>query len=279
MRDDVGVGMSVGEAGATEHIGGQSERGTGAHAAATTVASGFRTDVAPWIGLVLIATAVLALRPPAWVSAPVALLAAVAVVERLARHRRMGPLDGLVVGLGGSIVVVGLLGVALGVSPVGLTFAGWLVGLALLSVGALSLCAGRARPPHLLTGTDLRVTAGSVAVSVITAAILAAALTISVMTTAASQVPPLQMTAAVSGDRATIAITSGTDAGPFDLVTVLDGQNTVVAGGLRVGPDDDVEVTITPPAGQLTEVQLLNPGESVPMREVIVQTGTTSGGS
>ena len=100
-------------------------------------------------GLVLLAELLVLVGAPTWLTTPVVVVAALVVLERVARLRRRGRLDAVLVGVGGAVIVVALTGLVLTVLPWGLTRSSWSIALSLLALIALALAQGRpAAPPR-----------------------------------------------------------------------------------------------------------------------------------
>jgi len=249
--------------------------------------AGFWTAVAPWMGIVLIAGGLLALRPPAALSAVVLLGAVGAVTERLVRHRRRGLLDAVLVGTGAVGSATGLLAFGLAASPIGLGPGALLVGLGAVGLAALAMCIRRPVPPSPVAAylAAVRPVIGTGTVAVVLAAVLlvGGALTLSVISTDAHQVAPLAFSArpdgAAGGRLATVEVTAGEPTGPLTVQTVVDDRLVVIADGIRVGPDQPFQVTVALTPGARTTVQLVPAGSADPVRELVLGTPSSSGGS
>jgi hypothetical protein len=249
-----------------------------AHALDRPARIGGTADLGWRIGLVTAAAVCLAFAPPVWLALPVAVGTTGVVLERVVRHRRRGLLDTVLVGVGGGIVAVGLLGLLLNFLPGGVTRTGWLTGGAALLVTALAWCARRPVPPSPLNRLTPVLFPATAVYTLLVGATLAAALLLAVRSTDEVQVPPLQLSASTAGGQTQISISSGTEIGPLDLVMQTPAGDVLAASSIIVGPDQAVSLTMTPPAGQSVVLYLTHPGETVPIREVIVQTAVNSGG-
>jgi hypothetical protein len=243
----------------------------------------FWTDVGPWLGVLALALGIAALRPSVPVAVVVLVAAVAAVTERLVRHRRRGLLDAVLVGTGGATCAVGLLAFALAASPVGLTPAALLAGAGLLGVVALGWCVGRPRPPSpvrtYLTGVLPAVTMGTAAVVLTALGLVGAAVGLSVVSTDAAQTPPLAMAATSDGTTVTVEVTAGSPTGPLTIQTVADGQVVVVVSDVTAGPDRPLHVVLAPTPGTRTIVQLVPAGSATPVRGLVLDTQSPSGGS
>jgi hypothetical protein len=236
-------------------------------------------DVGWRIGLVVAASICLALAPPAWLAFPLAIGTAGVAVERVVRHRGRGLLDAVLVGSGGWIVALGLLGFVLNLLPGGVSRTGWAFGGGVLLVIALAWCRRKPVPRSPLVRLEPLLSLATAGYALVVAGIVAAALLLAVRSTDQVQIPPLQMSASTVGTQSEISISSGTEVGPLDLIMHTQAGDVLAAGSITVGPGRAVSVTVTPPAGQSTTIQLIHPGQTVPLREVIVETEAPTGGS
>ncbi|GAA2001740.1 hypothetical protein JL107_01495 [Nakamurella flavida] len=222
-------------------------------------------------GLVLLAELLVVIGAPTWLTTPVVVVAALVVLERVARLRRRGRLDAVLVGLGGAVVVVALTGLLLTVLPWGLTRLTWSIALSLLALLALALAEGRPAAPSLAAGLRGQVSVLTLVCTLIAGGIVTEAIVMSVVSTDQVTVPGVQMAAPPAVDGATtVTITSGRAAGPLDIVVETSTGRSVLATGIVLDPDVPVQVPLTLTAGETVTVQLINPGQSTPVRELIL---------
>ncbi len=247
----------------------------------------FRPDAAVVRGLawraavVDIAAVAVVLDLPAWVRTPLS-LAAVAVVGVffLRRSRRRGAVDGILAAVGVGVVTLMLIGVVLNLLPSGITGAGWGVAVGLVELAFL-LALAYWRPPVAsatrLAARRRRPPVGAVVWTVLIAGVLAAALGWSVSSFSATHVAPLALGAVTSSGSAVVTVSSGRDSGPFELRSVsTTGVSTVLFNGIQVGPGQSASFTIVTPRDTRATLQLVKAGSSTPVRELIIDTSTST---
>lgn len=244
--------------------------------------------------VLLLASVVLVLTDaPAPVRAPVVLLAVGATAVRLARHRRRGGLDTALVAVGGSLVVLVLLGLVLGIA-VGLSPVTWVVGLTVPALLALTASALRpprpadadatdADPDDATDATDASApqevqgrpgrrsallaapwVAASVAVTVV-------ALGLSLRGAADAEQAPVQMSfASVQGAEAVVVVSADDTTGPLELRTDPGDGSAVTYPLFTVPAGGAVSTTVVVPTTGKVVVTVNNPGQSRPLRTLVV---------
>jgi hypothetical protein len=225
--------------------------------------------------LLLVAVLLIAFNAPTWLATPMVVLAAAAVVQRVARGRGQGGIDAWVAGLGGLLVTLVLLGLALNLLPGGLDRVSWSIGLGVVGVVTLAVSAvsttqgGQRALPLGQVGKQLR-GAGWYAAC---AMVLVVALLISVHATNRSERAPLALSVQrASGTTATIVVTSSRDAGPYAIVIDAGagaGAATVRSDFVLTG-GTPVEKTLTIPAGKRVTVRLTDATSGATVRSVIL---------
>lgn len=225
-----------------------------------------------------LAAVAVVLELPLWVRAPLSVAAMVVVVMYfLRRSRRRGLVDGLLAAVGVGVVLLMLLGIVLNLLPSGIDGTGWGVGVGILEL-ALLLALASWRPP--VDARPLRVRRPPIAALVWTAliaAVLTTSLVWSVSSYSSTHVAPLALGMVTSADSSIVTVTSGRDLGPYDLRSVsTTGTVTVLFRDIQVGPDDPASFKIVTPANTRATLQLVKAGGSTSVRELIVDTGTTT---
>jgi len=227
--------------------------------------------------VVLAAAGVLADVPTA-VRAPLTLLAAVATAARLARHRGRGGLDALLVGTGGTLVVLALTGVLLGLSPVGLHPGTWAV--ALQVVALVGLAVSLVRPPRYAVREDDDDRAGAgrrgallrLAPWVLAAAaVTVVALVVAVRSTSAGEDTPVQMSlASLTGTQAVVVVSAEEATGGLELRTDPGDGSAVTYPLLSVPAGGSIATTVVVPTTGRVVVTVSNPGQVRPLRTLVV---------
>ena len=246
------------------------------------------TPGASWAGdlgwrmaLVVVAAVLAALGAPAAVTTLFVGAAAIAVVDRVVRYRRRGMLDAALVGFGALVVVPGLLGLLLNYLPGGITRTSWAVALVLIGIGSLTL-AGLARgavPPSPFRPLLSRRSLPTAAWSLGAVAVLALALVLSVRSFDRTHIAPVDLSAtAVQGGFATVTVSSGAGAGPYELDLVTTSGRVAVARNITVTPKDSVAVVVAVPARSRMLVELVTPGSAVPLRQLTFDSTITGTG-
>jgi len=229
--------------------------------------------------VVLAAVAVLTDLPVA-VRASLSLLAVAATAARLASHRRRGGLDALLVATGGSLVVLALTGMLLGLSPVGLHPATWAVALGLLALGALaaSLLRPPAATPHPRDAAEVPAQAPGrrdllrqAPWVLAAAAVTVVALVVAVRSTSAGEDTPVQMSlASLSRTQAVVVVSAEEATGGLELRTDPGDGSAVTYPLLSVPAGGSIATTIVVPTTGRVVVTVSNPGQVRPLRTLVV---------
>jgi hypothetical protein len=211
-------------------------------------------------------------------TAPLTLLAVVAVVERVVRFRRRGLLDAVLCGAAGIVIAFALLGLVVNFLPWGLTRQSWAVGAAALALIALACCLRRSDPPSmvsLLAGHHRAVDRARWApytLVYIAAGLLlvGGSLLVAGLSSADSHLVPVEMSSTATTAAATeVTLQSDAPAGPFDIVVQTDAGTAVAATDLRITPGSPTVIGITSlPAGHVV-VRLTPTGGTDAIRELI----------
>lgn len=230
------------------------------------------TDLGWRTALVVIAAVLAGRGAPALLVTILTGLAAVVVIERVVRHRRRGMLDAALVGVGMLIVVLGLLGLLLNYVPGGITRISWSIGLVLLAIGMLTAVGSSSEvvPQSPFRSLISRGAIPTAAWSVAAAGIATAALVISVNSYNSTHVATLEMsTTGVKDGFATITVSSGTDQGPFEIDLLTSTSRTAIATDVKVSAGTATAVAIAIPADSRLVVQLVDPGTTRTLRQLI----------
>ncbi len=231
------------------------------------------------IALTVVAAALAVVGAPSWLAATATGLATVAVVERLVRHRRRGMLDAALVGIGTLVVALGLVGLLLNYLPGGITRTGWAVAFALLAIAALTVAGLRQdeTPPSPFRKLLTRAAVPTALFAVAAGGVLAAALVLAVHSYDDTHIPPVDMSSsAVQNGFATVTVAAGTDAGPFEIDLVSGTNRVAVATGITVSARTSTAVVVAVPAGLRVSVQLVKPGTTTALRELMLDTTTST---
>jgi hypothetical protein len=227
--------------------------------------------------LVIVATVAIVLELPAWARAPLAIAAAaITVLYIFARFDRRGPLDKVLTSVGAVLVSLALLGILLNALPWGLSAASWGIGVGLIELVTL-IGLTFLRPPTVRESGRARVKLSGIAWGVAIGVVLAGALTISTASFDQTHTAPLALSQSTSGNSTVVRITSGTAAGPYDLVRVSGTARTTLASAIEVGPHSSASVTVALHEGTREEIDLVKTGSTTVLRQVIIDTriGTT----
>ena len=225
-----------------------------------------------WRGLVPAAGAA-----AAWVGAPTPLVGTLVLggvllaAERLAALRRRGRLDAFLITVGASLVALVLVGLGLGVTPVGLHPHTWAVALPLGSLAALATAALGSRPPNARTSRAQRVQVLRVAPWLVAGLVLVTvAVGISARSVTATSVPPLQMSlGTVDGTTVDIVVSSGTTVGPLEIRSALQGSE-VSYPLFTPEPGTPTTVPISLPAHGRYTITLSRPDQAQPLRTLVL---------
>ncbi|MET0967178.1 MAG: hypothetical protein ABWZ02_12305 [Nakamurella sp.] len=228
--------------------------------------------------LVLVAAVAAFVGASVLLTAPLTLLAILAVVERVVRFRRRGLLDAVLCAVAGTIAGFALLGLLLNFLPWGLTRQSWAVGAGALALIALAGCLRRDDPPsvvNLLAGhhraADRAQWAPYTLVFIAAGLLLVAgSLVLAGLSSAGTHLTPVEMSASETTAAATeISLQSDAAAGPFDIVVQSDAGTVVAATGLLITPGSPTVIAINSlPAGYVV-VQLTPTGGTDAIRELI----------
>lgn len=254
--------------------------------------SGWKRGLILRATLVVLAAITVLVGAPAIVTGPLIAAAVVLVAERVVRRRGRGTVDLVVTATAAPIVAAALLGIALNLLPAGLTAVSWAVGGAVVALLALGITA-RAEARTGVTSGRTPDAAGAVSsllrrrpswftVAFLTAAVtvLAGAWWVAVQSTAQVETAPLALSAAGGGpgDRTAVLLSSGTDRTGLRLTMTADGDDTVLADGLAVGPEADVSVPVTVPGTGRVVLRLTDPADPADTgRELIFDNGRPEG--
>ena len=229
--------------------------------------------------LVVLALVAVLAQAPAAVRAPLSLLALAGTAARLARHRRRGGVDAVLVATGLLLVTLVLTGLLLGVSGVGLRAATWAVALAVVGLIALAVSALRppvgrvdAGAPERSGGAPRRRGALLLAPWVVaSAAVTVVALVIAVRSASEAEVAPVQMSlSALEGPRAQIVVSASEASGPLELRTDPGDGSAVTYPLFSVPADGSVTTSVLVPTSGRVVVTISNPGQVQPLRTLVV---------
>lgn len=230
--------------------------------------------------LVVAAVTAVLLDTPSWVRTPLVLLAVLATAVRLTRSGWRRPVvDQVLTGVGGVLVALVLVGIALGVSGVGLRAGTWAVGLGVLALAGLGVSAaapGREREPvpepaPVAAGSLRRAALLTSPWVVAAAVVVVAALVVSVRSVTASSTAPVQMSlVSLEGAQAVVEVSSGEATGPLELSTD-PGDGSVLTYPLFSVPEGGtVRTTVVVPVQGKVLVTVGNPGQVEPLRTLVV---------
>lgn len=227
-----------------------------------------------WLCLgIVVATTALTLTGRWYLATPAAVIGTGVTLERLVRHvARRDLLDALMLAAGGLLTVGVLTGLALNLTPAGLTHTSWCLALGAESVAALAFTLRLPERPSLITGSGIAVRrdALTIVTSLGAVAFVAFALLISATWSKERERADLQLSVRQNGGRQEVVVTAGRDMGPFDLVVEsagtrrhLDGPFVLDAGHSHIAP-----LQVRP--GARTTVKLTDPGQRSAIRFVTV---------
>jgi hypothetical protein len=229
--------------------------------------------------LVDLAAIAVVLGLPAWARTPLSLAAAaVVVVFFLRRSRRRGLVDGILTAVGVAVVVLMLIGVGLNLLPGGITGTGWGVAVGLVELAFL-LALAYWRPPVAVTRSLAfrRPPVGAIVWTVLIAGVLTTALVWSISSFSSTHVAPLALGAVTSKQSAVVTVSSGSDAGPYELRSVSDsGVSTTLFEDITVGPGKAASFTIVTPSNTRATLELVKAGGSSPVRQLIIDTRSST---
>lgn len=225
-------------------------------------------------GLVLDAVVLCALGVPWWLATPAALLAVVAVSERVARHRRRGGMDALIIGIVGPLVALLFLGLVLNLLPGGITRVSWSIGAGIVGLAALACCLGRPVPPPVVP-RGMPVPRGTLLWGSAAAVIALGALAVSVNSSRSLDGAPVQLSQTTVDGVTRVLVTAGSDAGPFVLRSDNAGSQSVVRRQFSMKAGQTVSVPVLVPDGARVTVTLTNPSQTQAVRSVVLDRSTS----
>lgn len=244
-------------------------------------------DLAWRAALVVMAAVGVLLDVPSWAQVLLSVAAAVAtLLFFLGRSRTRGPLDATLTALAIVVVAIMLLGVLLNVLPSGISTSGWAIGVGVIELVTL-IALALLRAPKSTLRLRRRVPVSAIAWTLAVVAVLAGALSWSIASFSDTHVSPLVMDATtssrptasqpiVSRRSVVVTVSSGRDVGPYLLQVVEGSTRTTIARGIRIGPDAPGAITVTVPANTRETLQLVRPGSTTPVRELIIDTTTNT---
>ena len=228
--------------------------------------------VLPRLAVLVLAVVCISLEAPTWFATPIAVTAAVAVIEPAARRRR--GIEAWIVGLGGLLFTLVLLALLLTLLPGGITRVSWAIGLGLCGAGTLAASAYLARHDMARTPWKLpkvRALRGYAWYAAVVPVIIAA-LVISVRATNTDQAPPLALAARYTdGNAAQVVVSSTADSGPLSLELVAAGNTQRLDGTFRVGADRSVTRSFAVAQGGRVTVKLTDAGSGATLRMIVLQ--------
>lgn len=231
-------------------------------------------DIGWRIALAVAAAISAGLSAPAWLSTVLTVLASVVVVERVVRVRGRGMLDAALVGSGMLVVIFGLLGLLLNYVPGGIGRASWSIGAVLLAILLLTLVGLREDvPPSPFRPLWSRASLPTASWGLAAVAILVFAIVSSTQSFNRTHVAPLDISStAISNGLATVTVSAGSDQGPFEVDLVTPTSRVVLARNISVSAGASSALVIAVPANARALVQLVQPGTTVVLRQLIFDT-------
>lgn len=222
-----------------------------------------------------VAVAAVLLRAPTVVATVLCLAAVTAVTARLAGRRGRGPADTVLVGVGGVLVAVVLTGLALDLVGVPLERRGWAVALGVLGlVGAVAplparpASSGPAEPASPQAGRPLL---RQLPWALACMAVAAVAITSSVQSAGSVDVAPVALSLGqVGGGHARVVVESERATGLLELRTDSGAGATLSYPLFRLAAGGSLVTDVLLPAAGRTTITVSNPGQSQPLRSLIV---------
>ncbi len=196
--------------------------------------------------------------------------AALAVAHAGVRRRRAGGIDAVLVGTGTVLAVLVVTGVGLDLAGVRLRPTSW--ALALGVVGAGCLLASWRRAPEAPTAIAVgALRRRDVPWFVASAAVVALAVTMSVRSVASVDEPPVAMSVGSErGAGVDVLLTSGEDAGPYELRTQAGDGNEISYPLVSLRAGVPLTTTVFLPTKGRYVITLNNPGQDAPVRTLTV---------
>ncbi len=254
------------------------DRAPAADQPARSASSAWFRDIGWRMALAVAAAIVAGLSAPTWLSTLLTVAASVVVVERVVRLRRRGMLDAALVGSGMLVVVLGLLGLLLNYVPGGIGRTSWSIGAVLLAILLLTIVGlGEDVPPSPFRPLWSRSSLPTAIWGVAAAAILVFAIVISTQSFQRTHVAPLDLASTPVRDGvATLTVSSGSEQGPFEVDLVTSTSRVVLAKNVTVSAGVSSALVIAVPARTRALVQLVQPGTTVVLRQLIFDTTATA---
>jgi hypothetical protein len=254
------------------------DRAPAADQPARSASSAWFRDIGWRMALAVAAAIVAGLSAPTWLSTLLTVAASVVVVERVVRLRRRGMLDAALVGSGMLVVVLGLLGLLLNYVPGGIGRTSWSIGAVLLAILLLTIVGlGEDVPLSPFQPLWSRSSLPTAIWGVAAAAILVFAIVISTQSFQRTHVAPLDLASTPVRDGvATLTVSSGSEQGPFEVDLVTSTSRVVLAKNVTVSAGVSSALVIAVPARTRALVQLVQPGTTVVLRQLIFDTTATA---
>lgn len=245
--------------------------------ATTQVRATDRVGLAVRAALVVAAAVLAFFGAPSPVSTVVTAVAVVALAERIARLRRRGLVDTVLLTVGGVLVTAALLGLVLNYLPGHLSRHSWAAGAGAAGMVALAVCAVRPWTPSPLLALRRRPSIITATTTVAAVVVLGAAVVLSVRSFESATVEPLQLAApgAVQGGQTQVVLSSQSSVGPLDLVVVDGDVTTMLVAGLTVPAGGSLSEVVPVPDGERVLVQLRYPGQRAALRSLILDGAST----
>lgn len=236
---------------------------------------GALVDLAFRCWIIVLATGAVIIDVPVWARAPLAVAAAaLTVMSYLSRSGGRGSrVDAALRVTGAAVVLLAALGLLLSILPGGITAAGWGIGVGAIELVTVIALAVR-RSPARGRGDGRRrlpVRAGLWAITI--SGVLAGALVLSTASFTDTHIAPLALGAERTGDTVEVTVSSGTDAGPYELQLVSDTGTTIrYASGITVGPGSPRTFVFDLVADSRETVRLVETGSTAAIRELTFDT-------
>ncbi|MDQ2755648.1 MAG: hypothetical protein M3Y71_03650 [Actinomycetota bacterium] len=232
---------------------------------------GPRSDLLWRAAVVVAGTGSTLLGGPALLTGTLLLVGVLLAAERLAMMRRLGRLDALLVSVGGALTTLVLVGLGLGLTPLGLHRTTWAAALGAASVVALALAAVAPRPPsarwtRIHTVASLRTLPWVLAAVVV----VGIAVSMSVQSVTSNGTAPVQMSLGrVEGTSVQVVISGSDAAGPVELRTAIEG-NEVSYPLVVLDPARPTTVDVALPTSGRYTITLNRPDQTQPLRTLIL---------
>ena len=221
-----------------------------------------------WRLLVVVGAAVTVLvGAPGLVTGSLLLVGLLLVIERLARLRREGSLDVLLVTVGGGLVALVLVGLVLGATPIGLRASTWTVAVAALSLAGLVVAALASPPvvtrPSRSSALHLLRVAPWLAAGLV---VVAVAVTVSTRSVESAERLPVEMSIGqVDGTKVQVVVSSSEEVGPLEIRTTGTGSE-ISYPLITVEPGRSTTTTLAVPGTGRATITLNYPDQTQPLR-------------